>query len=135
MDSAPTDVPVATEYMTTTIEGGIRMPSAPEVVMMPAPNLFGKPALTMTGNSIVPIAATVAGEEPEIAANKAQASTSASHRPPCQWPTIADANPIMRFATPPWGRKLPAGMKKGIAMISNFSMPVKLQDRPHWSRT
>jgi hypothetical protein len=27
-------------------------------------------------------------------------------------------------ATPPWVRKLPARMKNGIAMISNFSMPV-----------
>jgi hypothetical protein len=32
---------------------------------------------------------------------------------------------IMRRATPPWVRKFPARMKKGIAMISNFSMPVK----------
>ena len=31
----------------------------------------------------------------------------------------------MRRATPPWVRKLPARMKNGIAMISNFSMPVK----------
>ena len=30
----------------------------------------------------------------------------------------------MRLATPPWVRKLPARMKNGIAMISNFSMPV-----------
>ncbi len=32
---------------------------------------------------------------------------------------------IILFATPPWVRKLPARMKNGIAMISNFSMPVK----------
>ena len=31
----------------------------------------------------------------------------------------------MRLATPPCVRKLPARMKKGIAMISNFSIPVK----------
>ena len=29
----------------------------------------------------------------------------------------------MRLATPPWIRKLPAKMKNGMAMISNFSMP------------
>ena len=28
------------------------------------------------------------------------------------------------MATPPWVRKLPARMKNGIAMISNFSIPV-----------
>jgi len=37
-----------------------------------------------------------AGEEPETAANSAQASTPARPRPPCQWPTIDEANLIMR---------------------------------------
>src|SRR5487761_2012704 len=116
MNKAPTEVLVATEYMTITIEGGIKMPSAPDVVMMPAPNFFGKPALTIAGNRIEPIATTVAGEEPEIAANKAHASTPERPRPPYRWPTIDEANLIMRFATPPWVRKLPARMKNGIAM-------------------
>ena len=78
----------------------------------------------MAGRMIEPMATTVAGEEPEIAANSAQAITPASARPPCQWPTIDDAKLIMRRATPPWVRKLPARMKNGIAMISNFSIPV-----------
>ena len=69
--------------------------------MTPAPNFLGKPALTMAGSRIEPIATTVAGEEPEIAANRAQASTPDRPRPPYQWPTIDDANRIMRFATPP----------------------------------
>ena len=34
------------------------------------------------------------------------------------------AKSIMRLATPPWVRKLPARMKNGIAMISKLSMPV-----------
>jgi hypothetical protein len=37
MNSAPTDVFVATAYITITIDGGIRMPSAPDVVITPAP--------------------------------------------------------------------------------------------------
>ena len=45
MNSAPTEVLVATEYMTMTMDGGIRMPSAPEVAITPAPNLFGKARL------------------------------------------------------------------------------------------
>ena len=65
---------------------------------------------------------------PEFYASKfflgAQAITPASARPPCQWPTIDDANAIIRRATPPWVRKLPARMKNGIAMISKRSMPV-----------
>ncbi|KFB70308.1 MAG: hypothetical protein AW09_004612 [Candidatus Accumulibacter phosphatis] len=124
MNSAPTEVLVATEYMTITIDGGIRMPSAPDVVITPAPNLFGKPALTIAGMRIEPIATTVAGDDPETAANSAQARTPARPRPPYQCPTMLVANLIIRRATPPWVRKLPARMKNGMAMISNFSMPV-----------
>src|SRR5438477_7509521 len=97
MNSAPTDVLVATAYITITIDGGIRMPSAPEVVMTPAPNRLGKPCLTIAGRMIEPMATTVAGDEPETAANSAHAITPASARPPCQWPTIAVAKLIMRL--------------------------------------
>ena len=100
------------------------MPSEPEVVITPAPNRFGKPCRTMAGRRMEPIATTVAGLEPDTAANSAQAITPASARPPYQWPTIVVAKVIMRRATPPWVRKLPARMKNGIAMISKLSMPV-----------
>ena len=80
--------------------------------------------MTIAGSRIEPIATTVAGLEPDTAANSAQASTPARPRPPYQWPTMLVAKLIIRFATPPWVRKLPARMKNGIAMISNFSMPV-----------
>ena len=100
------------------------MPSAPEVVITPAPNRFGKPCFTIAGSMIEPIATTVAGDEPDMAANSAQAITPASPSPPYQWPTIEVAKWIMRRATPPWVRKLPARMKNGIAMISKFSIPV-----------
>src|SRR5215208_1442863 len=103
----------------------MRMPSAPEVVMTPAPKRLGKPCAIMAGRMIEPIATTVAGLDPDTAAKSAQAITPASPSPPCQWPIIEVANLIMRFATPPWVRKLPARMKNGIAMISKFSMPVK----------
>ena len=125
MNSAPTDVLVATAYITITIDGGIRMPSAPEVVMTPAPKRAGKPCFTIAGRMIAPMATTVAGELPDTAANNAQATTPASPSPPAQWPTIEEANAIIRRATPPCVRKLPARMKNGIAMISNLSMPVK----------
>jgi len=74
---------------------------------------------------IEPMPTTVATEEPEIAANKAQATTPASPRPPYQCPIIEVAKSIMRRATPPAVRKLPARMKNGIAMISKRSMLVK----------
>src|SRR5439155_13043053 len=95
MKSWPTDALVATAYITMTIDGGIRMPSAPDVVITPAPKRFGKPCLTIAGIMIEPIAITVAGEDPDTAANSAQAITPASPSPPYQWPTIAVAKLIM----------------------------------------
>ena len=100
------------------------MPSAPDVVITPAPKRLGRPCFTIAGNMIEPIAITVAGDDPETAANSAQAITPARPRPPYQCPTIEVAKLIMRRATPPWVRKLPARMKNGIAMISKLSIPV-----------
>ena len=67
---------------------------------------------------------TVATDEPEIAANSAQATTPASPSPPYQCPISEVAKSIMRRATPPSVSKLPARMKNGIAMISKRSMLV-----------
>jgi hypothetical protein len=61
MNRRPTDVLVATAYITITIDGGIRMPSAPDVVMTPAPKRGGKPCFTIAGRMIEPIATTGGG--------------------------------------------------------------------------
>ena len=50
--------------MTIRMDGGIRIPRRTEVVMTPAPNFIGKPALTIAGSMIDPMATTVAGDEP-----------------------------------------------------------------------
>src|SRR6266540_5609277 len=55
----------------------------------------------MPAMTIEPIATTVAGEEPDTAANSMHASTEAIASPPGQWPTAATAKLIMRLATPP----------------------------------
>lgn len=68
---------------------------------------------------IEPTATPVATDEPGIAANSAHASTPARPMPPYQWPMSEVVKRIIRLATPPWVRKLPARMKNGIAMISN----------------
>src|SRR5664279_2351985 len=86
MNNLPTEVLVETANSTIGIDGGIRMPREPEVVMTPAPKRFGKPCATIAGRITEPIATTVAGDEPEIAANSAQASTAASASPPYQCP-------------------------------------------------
>ena len=53
----------------------------------------------MPAITIEPIATTVAGDEPETAANSMQASTPAIARPPWRWPVQAIAKLIMRRAT------------------------------------
>ena len=64
--------------------------------MTPAPNLLGNPCRTMAGRRMEPIATTVAGLEPDTAANSAHAITPARARPPYQWPTMVVAKVIMR---------------------------------------
>src|ERR1700688_2086926 len=96
MNSAPIDELVATPYRTRMMEGGMRIPSAPEVAMTPTPNRSGKLFSTMAGIMIDPMATTVATLEPEIAANSAQADTPASPRPPGQWPTSEVVKLIIR---------------------------------------
>src|SRR6266540_5909363 len=91
MNSLPTDALVDTAYSTIGMDGGIRIPSEPDVVITPAPKRLGNPCATMAGRITEPIATTVAGEEPDTAANSAQASTAPRPRPPYQWPTIAVA--------------------------------------------
>ena len=76
----------------------------------------------MPAITIEPIATTVAGDEPDTAANSIQASTEAIARPPGKWPTAEIAKLIIRLATPPVVRKLPARMKNGIASSVNCSM-------------
>ena len=68
------------------------------------------PAITMD-----PMATTVAGDEPESAANSMQAKTPAIASPPGKWPTQAMAKRMIRRATPPVDMKDEARMKKGMA--------------------
>ena len=63
----------------------------------------------MPAITIEPMATTVAGDEPETAANSMQASTEAIARPPRRWPTVAMAKRISRLATPPVVRNAPPG--------------------------
>ncbi|MNN05087.1 hypothetical protein D3C81_1178370 [compost metagenome] len=69
----------------------------------------------MPAMAIEPTAATVAGEEPDRAANSMQANTAPMARPPRMWPTQALAKSIRRLATPPVVMKAPASRKNGIA--------------------
>jgi hypothetical protein len=65
--------------------------------------------------TIEPTATTVAGDEPDTAANSMHASTDAMARPPRKCPMHALAKRIIRFATPPVVMNAPPRMKNGIA--------------------
>ena len=69
----------------------------------------------MPAMAMVPIATTVAGEEPDSAAKSMQASTEAIASPPRMWPTVAMAKRMMRLATPPVDMKADARTKNGMA--------------------
>ncbi len=62
-----------------------------------------------------PMAATVAGDDPDTAANSMHATTDAMARPPRMAPTTEMAKRISRRATPPVDRNADDRMKNGMA--------------------
>ena len=64
-----------------------------------------------------PIAATVAGEDPEIAPKRAQAKNVTMASPPGSQPTTELAKSTKRLETPPLAKMLPANIKKGTAIM------------------
>src|SRR6056297_4042783 len=80
----------------------------------------------MPAITIVPMATTVAGDEPDSAAKSMQANTPAIASPPCRCPTQAMEKRMMRCATPPVVMKLEARTKNGIA--SRVKCPSKAEN-------
>ena len=64
------------------IDGGSRMPRVPPAAMMPAAKPGEYPRLRISGMPALPIAEQVAGLDPAMAANNAQANTLAMPSPP-----------------------------------------------------
>src|ERR1700685_1603282 len=64
------------------IEGGSRVPSVPPGEMRPPEKPREEPRLRISEIPAEPIAEQVAGEDPAIAANSAQANTLATPSPP-----------------------------------------------------
>ena len=100
-------------------EGGIMMPRVPPAdEMAPA-----KPGVyrwrTMAGIMIDPMAATVGGPEPEIAAKNMHASTVTMARPPYVRPMMGMKMATIRFESPPCSMIPPARMNKGMAISGN----------------
>ena len=91
------------------------MPNVPAFAMTPAANSLEYPTCLIPAMTIVPMATTVAGEEPDKAANSIQANTPAIANPPGKCPTMAIENLIILCATPPVDMKDDARIKNGIA--------------------
>ncbi|MPM59724.1 hypothetical protein SDC9_106570 [bioreactor metagenome] len=72
-----------------------------------------------------PMAVTVAGPEPEIAAKNMQPMMVAIPSPPVNFPTAASAMLTIRRAIPPKAIRFPASIKKGMAISVKESRPVK----------
>jgi hypothetical protein len=85
----------------------------------------------MAGIIIDPIAATVAGLEPEIAAKNIQVTIATSAKPPVIEPTILFARLINRRDIPPPSIKEPAIIKKGIAIKGKDDTAVNIR----WATT
>ena len=97
------------------MDGGIRIPKVPALQITPAAKSLEYPDLTIPAITIDPTATTVAGDDPDRAANNIQAKTPAIAKPPRTCPMIAIANSMIRRATPPVDINEDARIKNGIA--------------------
>ena len=102
------------------------MPSVPALQITPAANSLEYPTIRMPAITMDPMATTVAGDEPDRAANSMQANTPAIASPPCRWPTQAMEKRMIRRATPPVVMKHDARTKNGIA--SSVKWPSKAEN-------
>ena len=101
------------------------IPSDPDTVINPRENFSPYPALIRAGIMMEPMATTVAGEEPEMAAKKMQARMPAMASPPGNQPTRALTKAMSFLAIPPRVMMSPARMKKGMARSINLSRALK----------
>ena len=101
MNNLGIEVSVTNPYRINGMLGGIRIPTAPAVVSAPMAYSLVYPARTRAGYMIPPTAATVAGLEPEIAANNTQVRIAVMPRPPRKCPTMLLASRISQWTMPP----------------------------------
>ena len=79
----------------------------------------------MAGMVREPMAATVAGPEPEMAAKNIEVPMAARAIPPGKEPSSSSARFKRRLESPPAPMKTPAAIKNGMAMIGKLSIEVK----------
>src|SRR5690606_25258333 len=120
----PTETPPITPYKTNGILGGMITPMDPAEAATAEAKPPSYLRATIAGIIKPPIAATVAGPDPEIAAKNIQATIVTMLNPPVIQPTNAEANASSLFDTPPLPIRIPASIKNGIASKGNESREV-----------
>src|SRR5699024_4725536 len=121
----PIDTVPTTPYITKGILGGINTPIEPAEAVIAAANPLSYFFSFIEGIIKEPIAATVAGPEPEIAAKNILANTVTIAKPPAIKPINTVAKFKSLFEIPPWLIKTPDKIKKGIAIKGKLSSDEK----------
>ena len=104
-----------TAKMMNAIDGGTTMPIEPEAATRETACFFWYPLRTSAGMRIAPIAATVAGPDPEIAEKKNAEMIVTAARPWRRRPKMRNARSTSRCEMPVYCMTMPARMKNGIA--------------------
>src|SRR5690625_661776 len=121
----PIETPPITPYIIKGILGGIITPIEPADAVTAAAKPVSYFLFSIDGIIIDPIAATVAGPEPDIAAKNMLAKTVTIANPPTKYPTNTSANLSKRSDTPPSFIKTPVKINNGIAKREKESSEVK----------
>ncbi|SMX79133.1 hypothetical protein BI49514_01366 [Brevibacterium iodinum ATCC 49514] len=97
------------------IDGGTTMPIEPDAATRETACFFWYPLRMSAGMRIAPIAATVAGPDPEIAEKKNAEMIVTAARPWRRRPKMRNARSTSRCEMPVYCMTIPARMKNGIA--------------------
>ena len=105
------------------------MPKLPAEACTAPAKLGRYPRAFIAGMSTIPIAATVATVDPDIAAKNIDATILTIASPPVACPISALPNCTSRFEIPPASINVPAKMKNGIAISGKESTAVNCRCR------
>ena len=106
--------------------GGTMTPRQPEAAISATAKGLSYPCSIMAGTMTAPMAATVAGPEPEMAPKNIQVMTVTTAKPPVMCPTAAEPRLARRLLSPPPSISPPARMKKGMAISGKESQAVNM---------
>ena len=98
-------------------------PRAPAEAAVPMANLLEYPRFSISGMVMDPMAATVAGPDPEAVAKSMDAKTVTAAMPPGTKPMISSARSMRVSARRLFSARLPRRMKKGMARRAKLLMP------------